>query len=135
MTITETGPIVALLNSADGNHLTCKSAAQSVGAPLVTTQACLTEAMYLLYRDTGTVGQTALWSMVVEEALIVVELTPGMMSRAGEFMVIYRDIPCDYADATVLALADNRNSRRVFTIDSHFYAYRLGRGRRVEVVP
>jgi uncharacterized protein len=37
----------------------------------------------------------------------------------------FRDQPCDYADATLLVAAEDTGRKRVFTIDTHFHAYRL----------
>jgi len=64
MTLTDTGALVALLDTDDSYHTACVAAAQRLPAgPLLTTWVCFTEAMYLL----GTVGghryQAALWSL------------------------------------------------------------------------
>lgn len=40
----------------------------------------------------------------------------------------YQDVPMDLADATLVALAEERNWRRIFTLDSDFAVYKL-RGR------
>lgn len=47
----------------------------------------------------------------------------------------FRDIPCDYADATLLVAAEQTGTRRIFTFDKHFYAYRLSNGDHLEVIP
>jgi uncharacterized protein len=36
----------------------------------------------------------------------------------------YRDLPMDFADATLVALAERIGSKRIFTIDSDFLLYR-----------
>jgi predicted nucleic acid-binding protein len=41
----------------------------------------------------------------------------------------------DLADASLVAVAETRLFRRVFTIDSDFYVYRLADGSALEVVP
>lgn len=52
MTLTDTGPLVALINRNDPNHTACVEAAKRLHAgPLVTTWPCFTEAMYLNARD------------------------------------------------------------------------------------
>ena len=49
MILTDTGPIVALLDSDDPYHSQCVAAAQRLpGEPFLTTWPCFTEAMYLL---------------------------------------------------------------------------------------
>ena len=62
MTLTDTGPVVALINRNDPNHALCTSATkQQPAGPLVTTWPCFTEAMYLLFRAGGYAAQDALW--------------------------------------------------------------------------
>ena len=46
MTLTDTGPLVALLNRNDPNHAACVGAAKTLpSGPLATTWPCFTEAM------------------------------------------------------------------------------------------
>ena len=49
MTLTDTGPLVALLDADDPYHAACVAASQHLpSGPLLTTWVCFTEAMYLL---------------------------------------------------------------------------------------
>jgi predicted nucleic acid-binding protein len=50
-------------------------------------------------------------------------------------MTRYADLPMDLADATLVALAEERADRRVFTLDSDFQVYRLHGRKRFEIVP
>jgi predicted nucleic acid-binding protein len=91
--------------------------------------------MYLLGDAGGWPGQRPLWQMVQRRALEVADLDPGAVERARWLMEKYRDVPMDMADATLVALAEERGLRRVFTLDSDFRIYRM-RGRlSFEVVP
>ncbi len=47
----------------------------------------------------------------------------------------YRDTPMDLADATLVALAEARGYRRIFTLDRHFRVYRVGTRRTLTIVP
>lgn len=62
MTLTDTGPLVALINGNDAKHLMCKKALPTLRLPLLTTWPCFTEAMYLLGKALGYAGQQELWS-------------------------------------------------------------------------
>ncbi|HET7769584.1 MAG TPA: hypothetical protein VFN74_12480, partial [Chloroflexota bacterium] len=47
----------------------------------------------------------------------------------------YAGLPMDLAGASLVALAEERDLRRIFTLDHDFRVYRLPRGRTFEVVP
>ncbi len=47
----------------------------------------------------------------------------------------YHDSPMDLADASLVVVAEQRNLRQIFTLDSHFQAYRINGTYPFEVVP
>ena len=47
----------------------------------------------------------------------------------------YRDLPMDLADASLVAIAEERRLDRIFTLDADFHVYRLPRGRSFTIVP
>jgi predicted nucleic acid-binding protein len=49
-------------------------------------------------------------------------------------MAKYQNVPMDAADASLVAVAESRGFRRLFSIDSDFYIYRLADGSVLEVV-
>ena len=91
MTLTDTGPLVALLDRNDPNHARCLSAARNlpVGA-LITTLPCLTEAMYFVGKE----GKLRIHPWDEAEA-----------GRLEAFMARYTDAPMDFADASLVAAA------------------------------
>ena len=93
----------------------------------MTTWPAFTEAMYLLGRR-GTRAQETLWKLVDSARLVLAELSPAAIARSARLMTQYADQPMDLADATLVALAEERGDRRIFTLDAHFQVYRL-RGR------
>lgn len=102
---------------------------------MVTTWPVLTEAMYLLGDAGGWPAQRALWGMIEREALVLAELQAADIARARALIEKYRDAPMDIADATLVAVAEARGLKRVFTLDSDFGVYRF-RGREAfELVP
>ena len=61
MTLTDTGPLVAIVNRNDPHHEVCVVATKRLPAgPLVTSWPCFTEAMYLVFRAGGYPAQVAL---------------------------------------------------------------------------
>ena len=64
MILTDTGPLVALLDADDPYHVECVAALHRLPLrPLLTTWVCLTEAMYLLGEVGGYRYQAALWNL------------------------------------------------------------------------
>ncbi|GAB4458226.1 MAG: PIN domain-containing protein [Armatimonadaceae bacterium] len=134
-TATDTGPLLALLNTSDPANAVCVSALTTLKAPLLTVQACVAEAMYFLGQMIGYRGQEALWQLIEAERLIVVDLTPVDLRRVRYFMNLYQDRPCDYADACLVALCEREGLEQVFSLDSDFYIYRIKNNRVLNVVP
>ena len=58
-----------------------------------------------------------------------------MLGRMPALMERYRDLPMDLADASLVALAEERRLRQVFTLDADFRVYRLPDGQAFEVLP
>ena len=102
---------------------------------LVTTSPAFTEAMHLVYRLRGYEGQRALWALRRTGPL---EIANPEWDRSEALMRQYRDTPMDLADATLVALAEERGDRTILTLDEHFLIYRVRRGRQhqpLRVVP
>lgn len=123
MALTDTGPLVAL-NKNDTAHQSCTLILPSLRAPMLTTWPCFTEAMYLLGREIGYSAQEELWQWRLSGRLRIYELTTEQADRMQILMHKYRNAPMDLADASLIAVAETLSLRTVFTIDSHFYAYR-----------
>lgn len=135
MTLTDAGPLIALIDADEPDHERCRTALDELQLPLVTTWPAFTEAMYLLGRAAGWSGQRALWRLIQSEDLIVVAPSATSTARAARLMETYADRPMDLADATLVALAEERGTDRVFTLDSDFHVYRFKGRRRFEVLP
>ncbi|HET7462605.1 MAG TPA: PIN domain-containing protein [Longimicrobium sp.] len=135
MTLCDTGPLVAIVDDSDDDHSRCVAALESLPpGGLVTTWPCLTEAMYLLGREGGWPFQQALWSYFESGLVRIHPPASDELDRARTLMSKYADTPMDLADASIVAAAETLGQRRVFTVDSHFYAYSR-RGHVFEVVP
>lgn len=135
MTLTDAGPLIALIDAGEPDHDRCRNALEQLELPLVTTWPAFTEAIYLLGQAAGWLGQDALWKMIRRGALTLAELDLELALRSAELMDRYRDHPMDLADATLVALAEARDLHTIFTLDEHFRAYRLGTHRYLHVVP
>jgi len=131
--LTDAGPLIALIDRGEHDHERCVNTLAELRGPMLTTWPAFTEAMYLLGDAAGWRGQEVLWRLQKRGDLIV-EL-PARLDRVEELMRRYRDLPMDLADATLVALAEERDLGTIFSLDKDFKVYRLARGRAFKVVP
>lgn len=136
MTLCDAGPLVAILDRRDIDHARCVGALALIAdGKMVTTWPCLTEAMYLLGREGGLRVQEELWKYVAEGILKLHTPSPGEWQRMRSLMNRYGDTPMDLADASIVSAAERLEVRRVFTVDSHFRAYRIDGTHAFDVIP
>lgn len=135
MTLTDAGPLVALIDADEADHELCRAALSQLELPLATTWPAFTEAMYLISRAGGAAGREALWRLVSTDRLRILDLSRPAVERSAELMATYADLPMDLADATLVAIAEERVIRRVFTLDNDFQVYRLYGRQRFDIVP
>ncbi len=135
MTLTDAGPLVALLDQEESDHAKCVEQLQVLRAPMVTTWPAFTEAMYLVGEGLGWRGQEALWRILRRGDLRLVETSASTVSRMERLMSKYRDVPMDLADASLVAVAEERGLTKVFTLDRDFRVYRLLGRRAFVIVP
>jgi predicted nucleic acid-binding protein len=67
--------------------------------------------------------------------LELAEPTPESARRAARLMERYADRRMDLATASLVALAEERKLKKVFTLDAGFHVYRLHVRGRFDVVP
>lgn len=136
MILVDTSPLVALLDSRQGKtHTACVRVIEQITDPMITTEACLTEAMYLIGQLRGWPGQKALWQLWARNILLIHNANPDERKRMQALMEKYKDTPMDFADASLVAAAESLELSRIFTLDSDFYVYRINDKDAFEVVP
>lgn len=135
MTLTDAGPLVALVDRSQPDNARCRASLAQLPTPMVTTWPAFAEAMYLLGRIGGWPLQRNLWQYVVEEVLEFYALTTFDQLRMKALMEQYRDRPMDMADASLVAAAEATGEMRIFTIDRDFYIYQRHGSEPFEVIP
>lgn len=133
--LVDAGPLVAVIDAGEPDHEVCVRELAGMRAPLITTWPAFTEAMYLLGRAGNPAGPDALWRLLFTERLVPADLSSAAVKRSAELMRRYADLPMDLADATLVALAEERKERQIFTLASDFHVYRINGRTRFEVVP
>jgi predicted nucleic acid-binding protein len=128
VTLTDAGPLIAIIDADEPDHDRCMQALDEVTLPLITTWPAFNEAMYLLARAGGMQAQRALWRLVQTDRLVIADLSLSAVERSSRLMDKYADLPMNLSDATLVALAEEEGHRTIFTLDSDFGVYRI-RGR------
>ena len=106
MTLTDAGPLIAIIDADEPDHDRCLHALDELTLPLVSTWPAFTDAMYLLARAGGMHAQRALWKLVHTDRLVVADLSASAVEHSARLMDRYADLPMDLADATLVAYAE-----------------------------
>lgn len=130
----DTGPLVALLNARDDEHERCEAFFRNFRGRLLTTEPVLTEAVYLLAGIRG--GAASCLEFFARGGAVLVPQSPASLLRCKALIEKYADVPMDFADATLVTLADETHIGRIFTLDRRgFGVYRYRRDRTFSLLP
>jgi hypothetical protein len=130
----DTGALVSLLDRSQHRHIGFTKCFETWSGEVVTSEAVLTEATHLLTRVRG--GPEACLDFVLSGGAILVPASNASLRRARSLIEQYRDLPMDYADATLVALAEEIGTNLVFTTDHrHFLIYRIGGRQEFTILP
>jgi predicted nucleic acid-binding protein len=126
LVIADTGPLVALFNQADTFHAWAKDCLGRIDAPLLTSEAVLTEVLFLLAPMRK--SRAAFEDFCLEGGLRLALDTQAHLESLIALLRKYADLPMSLADATVVRICELNHRSIVWTLDSHFRIYRhLGR--------
>jgi predicted nucleic acid-binding protein len=130
----DTGALVSLLDRSQHRHAVFTEFFETWSGEVVTTEAVLTEAIHLLARVRG--GPEACLDFVLSGGAVLVPASTASLRRARALIEQYRDLPMDYADATLVALAEDIGTNLVFTTDQRdFSIYRIGGRQEFTLLP
>ena len=132
--LVDTGPLVAYLDGADRAHSEVTERLDGFTGALVTSSAVVTEAMHLVGARRG--GPRLLAELVQASGMTVHDLSrpPELFDVVG-LMEKYHDTPMDYADGTLVLLAEALNIKEVLTLDRRgFSTYRTRQRRALRLV-
>ena len=128
--LVDTGAVVALVNRSDRFHAAAVEWFARFRGQLLTTEAVITETAYVLAASPPHQRAALLWFERARAAgLLKVEPVENceVLSR---IIARYSNLPCDYADASLIALAERSGVTAIATVDQRdFSVYRL-RGRK-----
>lgn len=123
MTLCDTGPLFALVDSTQTQHIPVIKTLAKISTPLVTTWACFAEAMYLSLDRGGWRMQEQLCKLLLDNILTFYEIKNTEYHRLFVLLEKYRDRPMDLADATLVIAAEGLKENNILTLDSDFFFY------------
>jgi Predicted nucleic acid-binding protein, contains PIN domain len=130
--ILDTGPLVALLDRSDFCHSWASEQLKLIQAPLITCDAVIAEACFLLRRYRAATTNIGKWVKrgIIEPRFVLsreAEATFALLDR-------FADVPKSFADACLVRLSTLHPEYRILTLDQDFLIYRKNRRQRIPVV-
>jgi hypothetical protein len=133
--LVDTGAVVALVNRADRYHGAAIEWFRGFRGEMLTTDAVITETAYVLAASPPHQRAALVWFEHARVAgLLRVE---PIVDYAALARIIgqYAALPCDYADATLIALAERTGVSAIATVDERdFTIYRIRGRKRFQVL-
>lgn len=114
---------MTLLNRRDQQHLWAKQQFSDIEPPLLTCEAVLAEACFVLQRS-GLQGDPAP-RLVIQEILKIPLRLQDEIDRIEQMLVRYANVLMDLADACRVRLAEQIPGSVLLTLDSDFTIYRM----------
>lgn len=122
--ILDTGPWVALIDRSESKHGICVQWLKNYSGKLYSTEAVLTEVLYLL--NFSVKAQTAAIDFVLKLVVEIIPASVESLKKAKNLIKKYSDLPMDYADATIVCLAMDTGIHDIITFDQKdFNIYRV----------
>ncbi len=131
-TLLDAGPLIALFDRSERDHLRIvRFLKTGFRGALITTWPVIVEAAYMLGKE----GRRGMFTWIARGAVAVENLSPADLPAISDLMDKYADLPMDFADGSLVWLANRTNTVEVFTLDRRdFSVYRLKNGRRFRTV-
>jgi predicted nucleic acid-binding protein len=132
--ILDTGPWVALIDRSETRHAECVKWLKNFSGSLYSTEAVLTEVLYLL--NFSITAQCAALDFVLKSVIEIVPSSTESLKKIKSLMKKYADLPMDFADASIVCLASETGMQNIVTFDKKDFAiYRLPKKKSFSIIP
>lgn len=121
MIVVDAGPLIALFDGSDRHHQAAVQFVRDTRQPLVTNAPVLAEVCWVLDFSVQAQLDCLRW---VEQAIRIDDGTGADLPRICAIIDKYKDLPADFADASLVALCERLNCFDVATVDADFTIYR-----------
>jgi len=130
--IADAGPLVAYINREERHHLWARNEFSRIDQPLLTCDAALSEAFFLL--QNAAQGTEALLRLLERGLVLSVFNLTDELPAVVELIRRYQDIPMSFADACLVRMAELHRNSKVFTLDGDFQIYRKNRRQTIPLI-
>jgi len=120
--VIDSGPLIALFDKDDAHHSRSLKFVKGYNGQLFSTIAVMTEVSHLL--DFSTEAQLGFLDWVIDGGVNIVELSLRDLRMIRHVTEKHSDLPADFVDASLLAIAERLTIKNVISIDGDFYVYR-----------
>jgi predicted nucleic acid-binding protein len=119
--ILDTGPLFASLDRNDADHRASRRLIESATEPLIIPAPVLVEVDYWIHARLHPGVLVALLEDIADGAYEVENLLPQDYRRVRELCDRYADADIGFVDASVLALVERLNERKLATLDHRHF--------------
>jgi predicted nucleic acid-binding protein len=130
--VVDTGPLIAALDADETHHEWTRTQLESLRPPLLTCEAVLTEATFLLARVGADPGMIV--HLITAGLLTIVPLFDENAEAITRLLRRYANVPMSLADACLVRIVERTPHASVFTLDSDFQIYRQKGRRRIPLI-
>lgn len=126
LVLMDAGPIIAYFDRSDEWHASCTRLIDNFTGQFIITAAVATEVMWQLRSDYRVQNE-----FLLRLSLRVFKDEPLQTedyARIAELNKQYADLPADFADLSLVAVAERMNINSVVTVDGDFHVYRIRQG-------
>ena len=132
--LVDAGPLVALLDRRDVNHHWVQEELSRLHDPLITCEAVLSEAFFLVSRLRGGMS---MFAELLADGLVATSLTFSYSQHAVEILRSlkrYANLPMSFADACLVRMSEIERDSIIFTTDRDFLTYRRNRRQPIPLI-
>lgn len=130
--IVDTSILIALIDQRDSHHEWARQQLGGIASPLLTCEAVISEAWFLLKRVRNG-GEALLLLLEQDQISVEFDLNTELVSVVA-LMRRYQSVPAALADAELVRMAELYPNSSVFTLDSDFQIYRKNRNTPIPLI-
>ncbi len=130
--ILDTGPLVAYIDKSDRFHDWALEVFQRIPMPLLTCEAVISEACFLLRKTYG--GKDGVMSLVKAGVIEFSFRFSDEVERIDELMKQYESVPMSFADGCLVRMSELISGSSILTLDSDFQIYRKNRNEAIALL-